>query len=280
MKILILGSKGMLGSDICSVLSNEELSCWDQEELDITDEQQVIQKITDLNPKIVINPAAFTDVDGCETNKDLAFQVNGTAVKYIAEVCKKINSKLIHFSTDYVFDGSDKDGYKEDDHPKPINVYGESKLMAENHIRDVFGDEGNYAIIRISFLFGKNGDNFIEKILKRVKFLQERGSNEPLKVVDTQLSCPTYTLDLAKRIPDFFSEKLKGTFHLTNKGAVTKYEFVKEILKIKALNIELLPAKESDFPLPAKRPAFSELINTKIPYLRDFKDALKTYLTK
>ncbi|HII79588.1 MAG TPA: NAD(P)-dependent oxidoreductase, partial [Methanosarcina sp.] len=158
-KTLIIGSSGMLGSDLCKTFPDAvKLTHHD---LDITDREQVIESILKIKPDVVINAAAYTNVDGCEDNKELAFQVNGYGPGYIAEACARAGAKLVHFSTDYVFDGSKKE-YVESDIPDPINVYGDSKLLGEKKIIENMDD---YRIVRISWLFGIHGKNFVETML-------------------------------------------------------------------------------------------------------------------
>ena len=211
-KTLIIGSNGMLGSDLCKVFP--EAITLTHKDLDITNKVQVLEFIQKISPDIVINAAAYTNVDGCEDNPEIAFRVNGYGPGNLAEACNKIGAKLVHFSTDYVFDGS-KDQYKESDIPSPINVYGQSKLLGEQEIMKNLKD---YRIIRISWLFGKHGKNFVEAILKLSHEIDE------VKVVNDQFGRPTYTLDLAHRIKEV-TELEAGIYHLTNDGICSWYEF-------------------------------------------------------
>ena len=204
-KTLIIGSSGMLGSDLCKVFPDAvKLTHHD---LDITDRDQVIESILKIKPDVVINAAAYTNVDGCEDNKELAFQVNGYGPGYIAEACARAGAKLVHFSTDYVFDGSKKE-YVESDIPDPINVYGDSKLLGEKKIIENMDD---YRIVRISWLFGIHGKNFVETMLKL------SGEMDTVKVVNDQFGKPTYTMDLASKVKEII-ELDPGIYHITNDG--------------------------------------------------------------
>jgi dTDP-4-dehydrorhamnose reductase len=273
-KILIIGAKGMLGQDLVSGFSddkNYEVFAWDRNEIDITNENKVKEKISDLKPEIIINAAAYTDVEGCEDNKDLCLKVNGEALKYLAKTCKENNAILIHYSTDYIFNGEEKEGYREDcDKINPVNYYGEAKALAEKNIKE---NCEKYYILRTSWLFGKNGKNFVDTMLNLAKKLKE------LKVVDDQHGKPTYTIDLAKRTKEIIENKEEfGTYHTTNEDETTWYEFAKEIFRQAGVNIKVNPCTSEEFPTKAKRPHYSSLINTKLNKMRSWKEALKDYL--
>lgn len=258
-KTLIFGASGMLGSDICKVFP--EALPLTHRELDITDKTQVLDRIQKINPDLVINAAAYTDVDGCEDNQELAFHVNGHGPGYLADACNKIGATLVHFSTDYVFDGSKKE-YTEFDTPNPINVYGKSKLLGEQEITE---NLDNYRIIRTSWLFGKHGKNFVETILKLSHDMDE------VKVVNDQFGKPTYTVDIARRLKEIV-ELEPGVYHLTNDGVCSWYEFASAFIN------NAVPCTSDEFPRKAKRPKYSVLTNTKIEPMRHWKEALKDYL--
>ena len=258
-KTLIIGSSGMLGSDLCKTFPDAvKLTHHD---LDITDREQVIESILKIKPDVVINAAAYTNVDGCEDNKELAFQVNGYGPGYIAEACARAGAKLVHFSTDYVFDGSKKE-YVESDIPDPINVYGDSKLLGEKKIIENMDD---YRIVRISWLFGIHGKNFVETMLKL------SGEMDTVKVVNDQFGKPTYTMDLASKVKEII-ELDPGIYHITNDGICSWYEFASSIID------NVIPCTSEEFPRKAKRPKYSVLVNTKTEPMRHWKEALKTYL--
>ncbi len=280
MKTLILGAKGMLGHELAKAFLDFKPFLWDMEEIDITNETQVNEKISDLAPELIINAAAYTNVDACETNEELATKVNGQAVGYLANVAAKLGATLVHYSTDYVFDGSSKEGYKEDDEPNPINAYGRSKL--EGELRVQRSELRDWYIIRTAWLYGKDGKNFVETMLG----LAEKG--EPIKVIDDQVGSPTYAVDLAQATRDLIeSKKPSGIYHRTNSGQTSWHGFAKEIFEVfSALGgsasggnkqVNLSPCATSEYPLPAQRPAFSVLQSTKLETMRSWQEALRDY---
>jgi len=278
MKVVILGAKGMLGKDLMRVFYDLSPYPLDKDELDVTNEKGVSALFRNLKPDVVINAAAYTDVDGCETNRDLAMKVNGYVPGHLAKISKDVGAVFVHYSTDYVFDGGKSAGYKEDDEPgNPLNFYGESKLAGENAVREV---GGNYYLIRASWLFGLGGPqsdgrprNFIETMLR---LAQEK---DELKVVNDQHGKPTFSLDLARKTRELVEGKKDfGIYHITNEPANTWYDFAKEILKQKD-SCKILPCASDEFPRPAKRPAYSILLNTKLPPLRSWQEALAEYLS-
>jgi dTDP-4-dehydrorhamnose reductase len=258
-KTLIIGANGMLGFDLCKVFP--EAVKLTHRELDITKRDQVLESIRNIKPDLVINAAAYTDVEGCEDKQELAFQVNGYGPGYIAEACNKIGSTLVHFSTDYVFDGS-RTEYIESDTPNPINVYGRSKLLGEQKIAEKTDD---YRIVRISWLFGIHGKNFVDTILKL------SGEMAEVKVVNDQFGKPTYALDLAHKIAAI-NELETGIYHMTNEGVCSWYEFASAFID------NAIPCTSEEFPRKAKRPKYSVLLNTKAEPMRHWKEALKDYL--
>lgn len=274
MKILILGASGMLGVDLVKEFKNHEITAWGSQDIDITDWEEVNAKITSLKPEVVINAAAYTAVDDCEKNRDLAMKVNGEGPGNLAKVCGAINAVLVHYSTDYIFNGQEKDGYKENyDKISPLNVYGESKALGEKLIKE---NCQKYYILRIAWLYGKNGKNFVETIIKLSKIKPE------LKVIDDQHGNPTYTVDVAKRTKEIL-EKIKppfGVYHATNSGSCTWYEFTKEIFHLKNISTKVLPCSTDEYPRPAKRPVYSILLNTKLPLMRPWQEALADYLNQ
>ncbi|MBD3248800.1 dTDP-4-dehydrorhamnose reductase [Candidatus Woesearchaeota archaeon] len=268
MKILIIGSKGMLGTDIVSEISKteNEVIGWDISDIDITKEEDM-SKIEKESPSIIINCAAYTDVDKAEEERERCCSINVTGVKNLVDICKKLNIPLIQISTDYVFNG-EKEGYDEDNKKNPINSYGQTKAEGEDLIID---NLKKYYIIRTAWLFGKNGKNFVETMLKLFK------EKEEIKVVDDQVGCPTYTKDLAKAIINLI-EKDYGIYHITNSGKCSWFEFAEEIKRLTTSNCIIHPCKTKEFPRPAKRPKFSILNNNKIENLQDWKDSLQEYL--
>lgn len=252
MKILLLGHKGMLGSDLLLKLNvKNEVFGLDKEEIDIVSASECKKAIKEIEPDVVINAAAYTNVDGCETAKDECFAVNAEAVKNIAEVCRDKNIRIIHFSTDYVFDGAAKKPYKEDHQCNPINTYGASKMAGERYLRSL---SKNYILIRTAWLYGVNGKNFVQTILGKVK------TTKKLTVVDDQEGSPTYTKDLAAAVDLLIEQNAKGIFHITNRGSCSWYQFAVKILQEAGIHgVDITPIKSDQLQRPAKRPAYSVL---------------------
>lgn len=271
MKILLLGAKGMLGQDLRGALAEHKLFAFDINDFDITNKEEVRNWIIKIKPNIVINSAAYTDVDECEYNKKLAFDVNGYAVGNLAKICNKVSSSLVHISTDYIFYGKSTKGYKENSKPNPINIYGKSKLLGETLLKKY---TKKYFLIRTSWLYGKNGKNFVNTMLDKAK------KEKILRVVDDQFGCPTYTKDLAEKISkEIINSKNYGTYHITNSGHCSWFEFAKEILKLINKKNKIIPISSRELKRPTLRPKISILLNTKLPSLRNWKRALKAYLT-
>jgi len=278
MKILGIGFNGMLGSSLIKILSkndNNLLITPTSDILDITDLSVVKKQICMNNPDIVINAAAYTDVDGCESNRDLAYEVNSIGPKNLAVACRQNNSKLIHISTDYVFNGEKNEPYNENDKTNPINVYGKTKLKGEKLIQETFD---NYLILRTSWLYGINGNNFVKTMLKLSKLHDE------ISVVDDQRGSPTFTCDLAIAISELLENNHHGIYHLTNSGNCSWFEFAKNIFEIANIDVDLKPVATEEFPRPAKRPKYSVLNNDKwentgLNPLRNYKKALNDFFS-
>lgn len=274
MKILILGAKGMLGHELQKAFSDEnkyDITLWDREELDITDRDAVDVQIKELNPEVIINAAAYTAIDKAESEAELVYKINSYAVGYLANAAKDLGALLVHFSTDYVFDGENHMGYKEDYAAKnPATVYGKSKKLAEKMIEDI---KPRYFLIRTQWLFGVSGKNFIETMLRLA------GEGKDLKVVDDQFGSPTYAKDLAERVREMIEENREsGTYHVTNSEVCDWYDFAVKIFELSDVHPSIKPVTSEEFAAPAKRPTYSMLINTKLPPLRPWQDALKAYL--
>ncbi len=278
MKTLIIGAKGMLGHELTKVFLPFKPFLWDVEEIDITNNEMVDEKISSLEPELIINSAAYTNVDGCETNEDIALKVNGLALGYLANVALKIGATLVHYSTDYVFDGEKSAGYLEDDTPNPVNAYGRTKLVGEKEILSVANaseqeQKLQYYIIRTAWLYGLHGKNFVETMIS----LAEKGGQ--IKVVDDQIGSPTYVADLAKATLDLSkSNNPYGIYHRTGSGEISWYGFAKEIFKVLGKDANLSPCKTQEYPTPAKRPKYSVLKSTKLPEMRNWSSALEDYL--
>jgi dTDP-4-dehydrorhamnose reductase len=263
-KLLLVGSKGMLARAITAAAPAVYVTTGvDLPEFDVTDQAQVFSLVESLHPDIIINCAAYTDVDGCETEAELANRVNGTAVGYLAAAAKKLDATLVHISTDYVFDGSKNAPYKEDDSTNPQSAYGHSKLLGEQALMESGLEK--YFILRTSWLYGPGGKNFVETILR---LAEER---EELKVVDDQIGSPTFTADLAEAIfkllalsgPESPASSPWGIYHFANEGQCSWHEFACAIVagarrhNLPVVTREILPITTEEYPLPAKRPANS-----------------------
>ena len=293
MRILLLGHKGMLGSDLLLKFSREhEIIGMDKEEIDIVSISECKKAIEEIRPDIVVNAAAFTNVDCCETAKEDCFAVNAEAVKNIAGACRNKNIRIVHFSTDYVFDGTAKEPYKEDDKCNPINVYGESKLAGERYLQSL---SDNYLLIRTSWLYGEKGKNFVGAILEKAKaksFIDDTlakakakpDNSSTLSVVDDQIGSPTYTKDLAAAVAVLIEKNAQGIFHLTNRGSCSWHQFAVRILQESGFNdIEVIPIKSDQLQRPAIRPAYSILslqkfIQTTGKTMQPWQLALQDYL--
>ncbi len=250
--VVVLGAGGMLATALVDVLEDQEQHyvALSEQTLDITYEGRVAAILKGLNPRFIINAAAYTDVDGAETNRELAFEVNGIGAGNVAKVAAGIDATVIHISTDYVFNGSKTSPYLPDDEINPINVYGASKLEGERLIRQA---SDNHLIVRTAWLYGPNGKNFVTTMLK---FGRIRDS---LDVVDDQRGCPTYTRHLADGIVHLMNRNITGTYHLSNSGQCSWYEFAKEIFQQTGVNVEVNSVPTEGFPLPAARPKNSVL---------------------
>lgn len=267
----------MLGHDLVAVFSAESVTAWDMSQLDITDQEAMERQLVELQPQIVINAAAYTDVDGAENNEALASKINGEAVGNIAAVCQKIGAIFVHFSTEYVFDGRAKNGYDESSPVSPINAYGRSKAMGEALLQQ---NCEMYYLIRSSWLYGNapqvgkpRGLNFVDTMLKLAT------DGKEIKVVDDQFGRPTYAKDLARSTKKIIDElKPCGIYHITNSGSCSWYEFAKKIFEIKNLNVIVKPISSVDYGSRTPRPKYSVLKNNKIDDLRNWEDALNEYL--
>lgn len=274
MKILILGARGMLGQALVQEFTSDELTAWDKDELDITDAEQVREKIAAEKPQVIINAAAYTAVDEAETNKELAFAVNAQAVGYIAAVARDLDATLVHYSTDYVFSGDTKGGYEEEDVPAgAINIYGESKLAGEIALRE---SGPRFYLVRTAWLYGMGGNNFVDTMAALAETKPE------LRVVNDQYGSPTYTVDVASatRLLLTGTKYSPGIYHSVNTGVATWYELAQEVLSLLGKSVVLTPVSTTEYPLPARRPHYSVLKNTKGPRMRSWQQALREYISQ
>jgi dTDP-4-dehydrorhamnose reductase len=249
MRILVTGAKGMLGKDLIPVLraKNHHVIATDIEELDITDLDQVYRIGRQSRPEVVVNCAAYTQVDKAEEEADKAFAINELGARNIATACRDLGADICHVSTDYVFDGEKRKPYAPDDETNPINTYGASKLAGENAIRQICD---RFYIVRTSWLYGKNGRNFVYTILDLAKNRKE------IRVVDDQIGSPTWTVTLSRVLSELIGTKRYGIYHVTDEteGGISWFRFAQEIVKLNQLEMKVIPIKTKDFPLLAKRP--------------------------
>lgn len=281
MKILVTGCNGQLGREIINQLESKktkgepiELLKCDKESLDISNFEDVYTYILEKKPEVIINCAAFTNVDLSEEKVDLAYKINALGSKNLAIASEKVKSKLVYISTDYVFNGDRKTPYREDDTTNPINTYGKSKFLGEQYTKDFCS---RYFIIRTAWLYG-DGNNFVKTMLR----LSE--SKKEINVVDDQVGSPTSTKDLAVCVLNLINTEYYGTYHGTNNGFCSWYEFAKKIFEIKNIDIKVNPITSDKFPSKVNRPSYSVLDNFRLKLIdldnfRHWEDALKEYLT-
>lgn len=281
MKILILGKKGNLGSQLAKTFRQEKnkIIGLDKEDIDITDKKLILDKISQIKPELIINAAAYNAVDKAEEKEEFekAKKINGLAPGYLAEISAETGTILVHYSSDYVFLGNDPNGYREEDLPNPINNYGKTKLIGEEEIKKATNLK--YYLIRTSKLFGPKGPSPLAKPSFFDLMLGLAKEKKELDVVDGEKSCFTYTPDLAQATKELISQKKEyGIYHITNSLPATWYEAAKTLFEITKNPIKINPVTSNKFLRPAKRPNYSVLQNTKLPPLRSYKQALKEYL--
>jgi dTDP-4-dehydrorhamnose reductase len=271
MKILVLGAQGMLGQAIMSTWPEHQLIGLDRPEIDITKPLDISHALVTYQPQAVINCAAYTAVDQCETEEELADRVNGTAVGYIARACEAQRLPVVHISTDYVFDGLKQEGYLEKDEPGPaVNAYGRTKLHGEEQLRL---NTSRFYLVRTSWLYGSGGKNFVQTMLELGQTKKE------VQVVADQHGKPTFTRDLSLFIKGLVQERAPyGVYHGVNEEPTTWRDFAVEIFRQAGLNFVVQPGPTAAFPRPANRPAWSILLNTKRPAMRLWSEALADYL--
>lgn len=276
MKVLVTGVKGQLGYDVMAELARRNIEAIgvDIDEMDITDKISVEKVIGEAAPDVVVHCAAYTAVDAAEDNEALCRRVNAGGTRNIAEVCKKLDCKMVYISTDYVFDGQGTRPWEPDDERHPLNVYGQTKYEGELAVQE---NLSKYFIVRIAWVFGKNGKNFVKTMLKLAE------THDKLTVVNDQFGSPTYTYDLARLLVDMIQTDKYGIYHATNEGICTWYEFACEIFRQAGVKIEVTPVPASEYPAKAKRPENSRLDKSKLTEngferLPSWQDALRRYI--
>lgn len=275
-KVVITGANGMLGSTLSDYLKSKDYNVvsTDRDDFDITRIQSISENLEREMPQILINCAAYTNVDGAEEDIDLSNLLNGHAVGYLASECKMRDIKFLHISTDYVFGDNSSEGYMEDDIPQidSLNQYGKSKYLGE---KEALRLNKNSYILRTSWIFGPNGKNFVDTMIRL------GGERDELSIVSDEWGVPTYTLDISRQIEYILKNDIQpGTYHIVNEGVCSRYELAKKVFELKGLNLKVNEMKLADYQRKAKIANYSVLVNTKLPKLQSWEKALKEYLGK
>lgn len=274
MKILITGSAGQLGKELMRILPERHQVVGYGRDMDVTDYAQVMGKVADVNPDMIIHCAALTNVDFCETNPEINYRVNALGTENVALAAQKLKASLIYISTDYVFDGEKGSPYLEYDLPRPLNHYGLAKLAGERIIQSLLD---RYFIVRTSWLYNKEGKNFANTMLRLAK------EKDELRVVNDQIGTPTYAPDLAECISKLIETDYYGIYHASNEGFCSWYDFAREILELAGFKkVRVIPITSDEYDSPTKRPKYSVLENfclrqRGIFQMRDYRIALKEF---
>ena len=252
MKILLTGRNGQVGSELEAILHPAVAT--DHATLDLADAESIRRTVRAAQPDVIVNAAAYTAVDKAETEPDLALRINGAAVGVLAEEAKRANALLVHYSTDYIFDGTKRSPYVETDPPKPVSVYGRTKLEGETRVRAA---GCRHLILRTAWVYGRGG-NFVRAILRQA----EKGA--PLRVVNDQIGAPTWARDIARVTRDLVDQKAEGTFNVSAAGSSSWYEVALEILRLVGRKVDVTPVGTAEYGAKAARPAYSVLDNGKL----------------
>ncbi len=257
MKILITGAKGQLGREFVKRLKkeNKNFLALGRDKLDVGNLKQVLQVFEEYKPEVVINCSAYNFVDKAEREKEIAYKTNAIGPRNLAFACEKCKAFLVHYSTDYVFDGEKEGLYSEEDQPNPLNEYAKSKYFGELFLKE---ETERYLIFRVSWVYGEGKQNFVYKLMQMVK------SQDYLRIACDEFSVPTSTRAIVEVTLKAISAGLTGLYHLVNTGYASRYEWAREVLRIKGIKKFIYPAYQGDFNLTAKRPRFSAMSNKKI----------------
>lgn len=276
--VLITGILGQLGYDLSKELTSRgvEFIAPSLEELELTTEEGAKNFILEKKPDVVAHCAAYTAVDKAESEAELALTVNGMGTRWVAEACREVGAKMVYISTDYVFGGDGHTPYEVNDEKKPVNVYGRSKLLGEDAVSMIVD---RHFIVRTSWVFGINGNNFIKTMLRLAE------TKKKLNVVNDQIGSPTYTVDLARLLADMIATEKFGTYHATNEGFCSWADFAREIFEQAGLDVEVDGIPTVEYPTPARRPFNSRLSKKSLDEagferLPEWQDALKRFLAE
>jgi len=279
MRVAVTGAAGQLGRALVELLGPRAVWSGGRDELDVRDPAAIALVLDRVRPDVVINAAAFNDVDGAEADPAPAMAVNAVGAGHLARECRQRGALLVHVSSDYVFDGAKGEPYREDDCPRPLNAYGVSKLAGCLLVADAAGP---HLVVRTSGVFGAGGNrvkggSFVERILARAR------SGQPLRVVNDQMSSPTYAPDLAAALVTLVERGARGLLHVTNSGACSPYDLAAAALEIAGIHARIEPIRTADLGAPARRPAYSVLDNGRahavgLAPLRSWRDALAEFL--
>jgi len=283
LKVLLTGSKGMLAKEFvskCQKRTDCTIIALEREKCNITDFSSIRDAVGDISPDVIINCASYTDVNGCDRDQEKAFSVNGEGVKNLIQACKENDILLVHFSTDFVFDGEKKSPYTEQDKPNPLNIYGKSKLLGEQYL---LNSHARFFLIRTSWMYGKGEKNFVKAVISKA-------INHPeIKVVDDQIGNPTWSGDIVDITLRLLETKQYGIYNYSNEGECSWYEFACEIIKTlqnlenKFHSTRIIPIKSAQLKRAAKRPAYSALNKSKIKSaiavdIPHWRESLKKFL--
>ncbi len=272
MKVLLTGASGQLGLELAELLPRHghEVAALTHKDLDITDAGMVASYLEVHESDLVVNAAAYTNVDGCETETELAYRVNALGPRNLAVHCERLGCELLHVSTNYVFDGASERPYEPFDPPNPISAYGRTKLAGEEYVKHL---SSRWYLVRAAGVYGR-GHNFVRTMLRVA------GEREMVKVKNDEFISPTYARDLAEGVLEVVHSGLYGLYHVTNSGSCSWYEFAREIFELAGVEVEVIPVAGSEYPLPAARPVNGLLSDLGSPRLRHWREALANYLER
>jgi len=272
MRVMVTGAGGQLGLELAEVLPGRghETVALTRGQLDVADPEAVQRAVEAHSPELLINAAAYTNVDGCETETELAYSVNALGLRNLAQTCERLGCELLHVSTSYVFDGESDRPYEPFDPPNPISAYGRTKLAGEEYVKHL---TQRWYVVRSAGVYGR-GHNFVRTMLRL------GAERDVLKVKDDEFISPTYARDLAEGIVEIVEAGRYGLYHLTNSGSCSWYEFTWEIFRLAGIEVEVVPIPGSQYPLPAARPPNGVLSPLGSPELRHWREALADYLER